>query len=223
MRKSFLTFSTALLLVAPSAIEAQGFGVAGRVGTLGLGGEVAIGLTDKFVVRGGLGFMPFELTATIDDIDFTLTLPEKWMTLGADIYLNGSFRIGGGMLFKPDDPILTGEVLSGATIEIGDEIYTSTEVSQLTGVLDSKDRAPYVLIGFGRHTAGGVGLFLDLGAAFMGEPVVSLTATGDPAVVGSPEFQSELRKQETNIEDDLGSYIKVWPILNLGLRIGVGG
>jgi hypothetical protein len=222
MRKSILTLSTALLLVVPAAVSAQGFGIAGRAGTLGVGGEVALGLTDAFVIRGGLGLIPFEPTATIDDIEFTLKLPEKWMTIGADIYLGGSFRIGGGMLFKPDDPTLTGEIVGGS-VEIGDTTYTSTEVSQLTGVLDSKDQAPYVLIGFGRHTASGIGLFLDLGAAFIGEPEVRLDATGNSTIIGSSEFQSELRKQETNIEDDLGSYIKVWPILNIGLRIGVGG
>ena len=62
-----------------------------------------------------------------------------------------------------------------------------------------------MLIGFGRHAASGVGLFLDLGAAFIGEPNVSLEATGNPAIVGSSAFQTELRKQERNIEDDLGS------------------
>jgi len=137
MRKSILTLSTALLLVVPVAVSAQGFGIAGRAGTLGLGAEVALGLSDKFVIRGGLGLMPFEPSATIDDIDFTLTLPEKWITIGADIYLGGSFRIGGGMLFKPDDPTITGEIVGGS-VEIGDQIYTSTDVSQLTGVLDAK-------------------------------------------------------------------------------------
>ena len=50
-----------------------------------------------------------------------------------------------------------------------------------------------------------------------------LEATGDATIITSSEFQEDLRKQETSIEDDLGSYIKVWPILNIGLRIGVGG
>ena len=92
------------------------------------------------------------------------------------------------MLFKPDDPTLTGEIVGGS-VEIGDMTYTSTEVSQLTGVLDSKDQAPYVLIGFGRHTASGIGLFLDLGAAFIGEPEVRLDATGNSTIIGSSEFQ----------------------------------
>ena len=81
----------------------------------------------------------------------------------------------------------------------------------------------HLLIGFGKHTSTGIGLFLDLGAAFIGEPVVSLDATGNSTLIGTSEFQAELRKQEINIENDLGSYIKVWPIINIGLRIGVGG
>ena len=222
MKKCILTLATALLLVVPAAVSAQGFGLAARAGTLGVGPEAALGLTDAFVIRAGIGLMPFEPTATIDDIEFTLTLPEKWISIGADIYLGDTFRIGAGMLFKPDDPTLTGEIVGGS-VQIGDVTYTSTDVAQLTGTLDSKDSAPYVLIGFGKHTSTGIGLFLDLGAAFIGEPVVSLGATGNSTLIGTSEFQAELRKQEINIENDLGSYIKVWPIINIGLRIGVGG
>ena len=221
MKKCVLTLSAALLLVVPAAVSAQGLGLAARAGTLGVGPEVALGLSDGFVIRGGIGVTPFEPTVTIDDIPFTLTLPDRWITIGADIYLGGTFRIGGGMLFKSGDPMLAGEITGSTTI--GDVTYTSTEVSQLTGTLDSKDRAPYVLLGFGKHTSTGIGLFLDLGVAFLGESEVALAATGDPAVVNSPEFQAELRKQETNIEDDLGQYIKMWPILSIGVRIGVGG
>lgn len=223
MRKSILTLSTALFLAVPAAVSAQGLGIAARAGTLGVGAEIALGLTDAFVIRGGLGLTPLEPSLTIDDIDFTLTLPETWFNVGADLYLGGSFRIGGGMLFKADDFSIVGEITGSTTIEIGDERYDATQVSQLRGTLDSEKQAPYVLIGFGKHTSSGIGLFLDLGAAFLGDSNVILTATGDPAVVNSPEFQAELRKQETNIEDDFASYIKIWPIVNIGLRIGVGG
>ena len=37
-----------------------------------------------------------------------------------------------------------------------------------------------------------------------------------------PDKDEHHEKQEANIEGDLGSYTKVWPILNIGLRIGVG-
>ncbi len=223
MRKSLVAYSAAALLLAPSLLSAQGFGVAARAGSIGLGAEAAVGLSSNFVVRGGLGLMPFEPSATIDDIDFTITLPESWYNIGADLYLGGSgFRIGGGMLFKPDDPTMKGEVTASGTITIGDTPYGFSDVAQLNGTLDSKDSAPYVLIGFGKHTSAGIGLFVDLGAAFIGEPNVLLSATGNPDIVGSAEFQAELRKQEQNTEDDLGSYLKLWPILNVGLKIGFG-
>ena len=221
MRKCVLTLSAALLLAAPTALSAQGFGLAARAGTLGVGPEAALGLTDALVIRGGIGLTAFEPSVTIDDIPFTLTLPPRWVTIGADIYLSGTFRIGGGMLFKSEDPMLLAE--NTGSIDIGDMTYTSDQVSQLTGTLDSEDQAPYVLIGFGKHTSTGIGLFLDLGAAFLGESEVLLEATGDATIITSSEFQEELRKQETSTEDDLRSYIKVWPILNIGLRIGVGG
>jgi len=221
MRKSLLALSTAAIVALPGALTAQGFGVAARAGTLGLGAEAAVGLSDALVLRGGLGLMPLEPSATIDDIDFTLTLPETWFNVGADLYLSGSVRIGGGMMFKPDDPTLVAEITGTQTITIGDQTYSASELVQVDGILDSKDQAPYVLIGFGKHTKSGIGLFLDLGAAFIGEPTVSLTASGP--VANEASVQAELRKQETNIENDLGTYLKVWPIINIGLKIGVGG
>jgi hypothetical protein len=223
MKKSLLALTAAAALAVPAALSAQGFGIAGRVGTLGAGAEAALGITNAVVIRGGVGLMPLEPSTTIDNIDVTLTLPETWANIGLDLYLAGSFRIGGGILFKPDDPTIVGEIAASTTVDIGDKTYTASDVAEIRGTFDSKNAAPYVLIGFGKHTSSGIGLFLDLGAAFIGEPNVSLTATGNPAVVGSGEFQSELRKQEQNFEDDLGSYIKVWPILNIGIRIGIGG
>lgn len=223
MRKPLLLLTLSALFAAPVALEAQGFGIAGRAGTLGLGVEGALGLGSSVVVRGGLGLMPLEPTTTIDDIEFTVGLPDNWYNVGADFYLGGSFRIGAGMLFKPDDPTLTGELSGTASVTIGDKTYTRSDVAVLNGVLDSKDSAPYVVLGFGKHTSSGVGLFLDLGAGFMGEPEVLLSAEGDPTIVNSAEFQAELRKQEQQTEDDLGSYLKVWPIINLGVKIGLGG
>lgn len=223
MRKSLVAVAAAALLLVPAAASAQGFAIAGRAGSLGLGAEAALGLSPNFALRGGLSLLPLEPTATIDDIEFTIGLPDTWYNIGADLYLGGGFRIGGGMLFKPDDPTLTGELAASGTIEIGNKTYTASDVARLDGVLDSKDSAPYVLIGFGRHTRPGIGLFVDLGVAFLGEPDVLLSAQGNPEVVNSADFQAELRRQEQNTEDDLGSYLNLWPILNVGLKIGLGG
>lgn len=229
MNKRLLVVTAAALIALPGALAAQGIGVAGRAGTLGIGAEGAVGLTDAFVIRGGIGLMPLELKNPSfwepgADVDATLELPKTWYNIGVDLYLGGGFRVGGGMLFKPDDPTLTGSLTGSATIDIGGTKYTATDVAEVVGTLNSKNSAPYALIGFGKHTAKGFGLFLDLGVAMLGDPQVALEATkGTPAVINSSTFQSRLRTEEQTIEDDFGKYLKFWPILNLGIKLGVGG
>lgn len=206
-----------LALPAPSL--AQGIGLGARVGTMGVGGEVAVGLTERLVVRGGIGLIPLEPSATFDDIDVTLELPRTWYNAGIDVYLNGAMRIGGGMLFKPDDPELVGTF--NQSQDIGGTIFTPAEIGTLTGVIDSSDSVPYVLLGFGRHTAPGFGLFIDLGVAFLGDPDVRLDAEGG-TLSGAPATRDALDQEAQNFEDDMRAYLRFWPILNLGLRIGLG-
>lgn len=227
MKKSLWVLTAAALIALPLGASAQGIGIAGRAGTLGIGAEGALGLTDGLVIRGGLGLMPLELKNPSfwdpgDGVDITLTLPKTWFNIGADLYLGGGFRIGGGMLFKPDNPSLTGSLTQSGSIDIGGQTYTFSEVAEITGTLESKKQAPYALIGFGKHTRAGIGLFLDLGVAMLGEPDLRLEARGNPAVVNSAAFQSRLRAEETEVEEDIGQYLKFWPILNIGVKLGIG-
>ncbi len=227
MRRFLPALTTAALILAPAGLAAQGFGVAGRAGTLGVGAEGALALSEGFVLRGGASLLPVEIDPTSfwdvgSDVEATLKLPETWYNIGADLYLGGVFRIGGGLLFKPDDPTLDARLTGTASIEIGGQTYTASDVAQVTGTLKSKSTAPYVLIGFGKHTKTGIGLFLDLGVALLGDPEVQLSATGNPTVVNSSEFQSRLRSEEQSLQDDAGTYLKLWPIVNIGLKIGVG-
>ncbi|MHB1194597.1 MAG: hypothetical protein ACYC6F_16350 [Longimicrobiales bacterium] len=228
MKRSLFALTAAALLALPAALSAQGFGIAARAGTLGVGAEAAVGVTDAFVIRGGIGLLPVELKNPSfwepgEDVDATLKLPKTWYNIGADLYLGGGFRVGGGMLFKPDDPTLTGALTGNASIDIGGTTYTATDVAEVVGTLKSKSSAPYALIGFGKHTKTGIGLFLDLGVAMLGDPDVSLEATkGNPTIINSATFQARLRQEEQTIEDDFGSYLKLWPILNIGIKLGIG-
>lgn len=217
--RPFVLLIAACAAVPPSA-GAQSLGIAGRVGTLGLGGEAAIGLTDRLVIRGGLGLTPsmLEPRATFDDLEVDLILP-NWYNVGVDLYLNGAMRLGGGVLFKSDDPSLVGEF--NAPQDIGGTTFTPDEIGKLEGVIDSSDRVPYVLLGFGKHTAPGIGLFLDLGVAFLGEPDVRLTSSGG-TLSNDPTMQNALDQEAEDFEADMRTYLRFWPILSLGLRMGLG-
>lgn len=212
-----LALSILVASLAPSAALAQGLGLGGRVGTLGLGGEVAVGLTDRIVVRGGLGFVPYDPPLTFGDLDVELSLPTVY-NVGIDLYLNGAFRIGGGVLFRSEDPEVTG-TFQGPQ-EIGGTTFTPQELGTLTGVFDANDRAPYILIGFGRHTAEGAGLFIDLGVAFVGEPDVRLSASGGMLSDDTDPLRSALDGEAAEFEADMREYLKLWPILSIGFRLG---
>lgn len=220
MLKRAFTFWIVVASTGPAAAMAQGLGVGGRVGTLGLGGEAAVGLTDRLVIRGGVGVVPVEPTMTFGDVEVSLSLPTVY-NVGVDLYLNSALRIGGGMLFRSADPEVTGEFSEPQ--DIGGTTFTPVELGTLTGVFDSNDSAPYVLIGFGRHTAAGVGLFVDFGVAFMGDPDVRLDASGgsrDPDTDAT--LRNALDQEAMEFEDDMRGYLKVWPILSIGVRLGAG-
>jgi len=222
MRTILLALVTIAGLALPHTLSAQGLALAGRAGTLGLGAEAAVGLGERLALRGGVGLLPFEPSVTIEDIDFTLSLPDTWFNIGADLYLGGGFRLGGGMLFKSDDPSIDGRPTE--SVEIGGRDYTPEEIGNIVGTFDSGSSAPYVLLGFGRHVLSGIGLFADFGVAFMGEQEVGLEApnTNFDTQIEEEEFRARLEEEERDFEEDAGSYLDYWPILNIGVKIGLG-
>ena len=199
--------------------SAQAIGLGARVGTLGLGAEAAVDLGERVVVRGGVGFNPVDFDQSFSEIDVTAELP-TWYNIGLDAYLNGALRIGAGMLFKPDDPTLFGVFTQDQ--RIGGQTFTPQQIGRMVGVIDSRDQVPYALIGFGKHTAPGIGLFVDFGLAFMGQPDFQLDAVGGSLNSQSGPLRDALDREEQEFEDDAGAYLRFWPIVNLGLRFGVG-
>ena len=217
------TFAVRVVLLAiflgfPRSASAQ-VGVGVRVGTLGLGADVAFAMSPNVQLRGGVGIQPVNPTFTISDIQYTVNLPSSFINVGLDLFpTGGGFRVGGGVLYKPDDTSIGG-TLSGA-VDIGGRSYPGSDVGTLIGAVSSKSMAPYVMIGFGKHASRGIGLFLDVGAAFVGEQTLTLTANG--LVASGAQFKADLESQRMDTEDSLNK-LKIYPMVNLGLRIGVGG
>lgn len=217
-RVSAALLACAAVLGAISSPVAGQLGLAARAGTLGIGGEAAINLSDRVVARGGLGLTGYSITTSFDDVRVELSLPEHWYNVGLDLYVNRALRVGGGILFKTDDPTLEGR-LQGP-VDIGGRTFTPGEVGTLTGSLASRERAPYVLIGFGRHTDRGFGLSLDIGVAFTGDSRVSLQAEGG-TYPDQAELDARLDAEARDFEDHMKTYLRIWPILSLGLRLGL--
>lgn len=221
MRTRLLFFLTIVLIALPQALASQGLAVGVRAGTLGFGGDLALGVSENVVIRGGVGSFFLDFDGEMDGVDYTLTPPTLIANVGVDLYpTGGSFRFMAGLMFRDGDfQAETGPLADyEGSIEIGDNEYDQD--GQLLGTLVTKSTAPFVGIGFGRHTQSGFGVYMDFGVAFVGEADVNLSANGPIANV--PGFQEDLDKEIQAIEDDNASYLKYWPILSFGLKLPLG-
>ncbi|MCI0433219.1 MAG: hypothetical protein L0271_06170 [Gemmatimonadetes bacterium] len=197
-------------------VAGQGIAFSGHAGTLGVGGDVSIGLGRQLAVRAGANVQPWEPSREYSGVDFTLELPSPTYTGMVDWHPGGSvFRISGGAVHFGSSTEVT--AVPVAPVEIGNTTYQPSQVGTLSGRLETREIAPYVGLGFGKAPGrSGVGLALDLGVAWQGEPEVTLASNGPLA--SDPAFMQELAREEQNIEEDAKA-IRFYPVLSLGLVI----
>ncbi|MYG80307.1 MAG: hypothetical protein F4187_00375 [Gemmatimonadetes bacterium] len=219
-----LLIAVAMALV-PRAADAQ-VTIGGRAGTLGLGAELVVITNEVVSLRAGAGFAGFDADVTSlfrleDNRQGSLAVPKSMYTLGLDFAV-GNFRIGGGVLYKERNPVYALNLGDGARIDIGGSTYTQPEVTSLTTTLVSREWAPYALVGLGQPVARGLGLFLDVGVAFLGDSDLAMSATGQGRVVASRRFRRDLDTERQNVRNDAGDLVKYWPILSMGVQFGFG-
>jgi hypothetical protein len=209
----------AALFVLPMSVSAQsiGVGIAARAGSLGLGGEAAVNVTRFLGVRAGIGALPLSYKGDVDEINYHIQSTSPMKNIGVDFY-PGFFdvRVGGGLLFisKPT----TFDARYSGTVMINGQPYTDAEVGDLVGRVDHGGAAPYAIIGLGRQTNKGLGIFFDLGAAFLEEQRFHYTVTG--VLQNDQAFQQELAAEAQRVEDEVNKYVKVYPILSAGIKFG---
>lgn len=220
MKMSIVGGLLLLLLAVPQGAQAQSLGIGARAGFQGFGGEAAIELSRSLVLRGGYGVFPVDFTGDYSGVSYTVTPPSSIGTVGIDIYPGGrGFRLMAGLMNRSGDVELeSGDLAEGGPVEIGDGEYD--QAGFITGILKTTSTAPFVGIGFGRHTTPGLGLFLDFGVAFVGDPEVRLDASGP--IRDAPGFMEDLQREEREIEDAGGSFLKYWPVFSVGIKLGIG-
>ncbi len=226
MRKFVLVLTVGIVLDMPSA-AAQGFAVGVRAGTLGLGPEFAVLVNELMTVRAAASIQGFDANLTsvsglASDRKGVLYVPKSVYTVGVDFSV-ANVRLGGGMMYRKEDPSYAIRLDAGAAINIGQGEYMEPAVGVLTTSLRAESWAPYVLLGLGQHSADGFGLFVDLGVAFLNESTLQMSASGDSAVINSRAFDADLRAEEASVIEDAGDLLGFWPILSVGLRYGLGG
>jgi len=214
MRKVLGVLLVSAIAALPGSLPAQvGIGLAGHVGTMGLGLDAAISPAPGFGLRAGANIMPVEINGSFSDVDFSVELQSPQFMALVDLYPAGGFRLSGGLRYSSSSIVLTGDVTQ--TVDLGG---TSYSLDSLVGTIVTTDIAPYFGIGFGNPAASRFGFFVDLGVAYQGAPELGLEAFGNATTV--PGFATDLEEERIDIEDNLKKYFKFYPVLSLGFSIG---
>ncbi len=219
MKNTLLAVALVTLGVGTVATDAQvgpQIGVAGHVGTLGLGLDVAVALHSRVGVRVGANFFPTTLDATASQVSYTIDMPSPTFTGLVDLYIAGPLRLSGGVMYSSNNIALEGG--APGSIEVGGITYPGSDVGTLRGEIVTRKLSSYLGLGIGNPATSKFGFFLDIGAGFHGTPAFALTADG--TLASDPTFQANLESERQEIEDDL-SQLTIYPVVSIGMSLRV--
>ncbi|NTU94016.1 MAG: hypothetical protein HGA56_08390 [Chlorobiaceae bacterium] len=202
---------------SPAAFAGTGDIAAGiKGGTLGIGGEVTVGVLPGINFRTGYQAFNYSGDSRRSDIDYDYKLKLKNIPLLVDwqpLPITG-FRITAGAMINNTKVDATGK--AQGTYDIGGTTYSAAEIGTLTGKIDFNSFAPYAGIGWGNAVNSHFPLTFscDIGVLFQGTPRVSLAATGP--IASDPTFQAELAEEKASIKDKTDGF-RYYPVVSFGV------
>lgn len=214
----FLLAGATALGPRPAAGQGFGLGASVHAGSLGLGARMSTALFGSPLrLRAGFDYQPMDIEVSLSDVTYAIDLPSPSLTALLDWHPGGgSFRVSGGAVHFSSSLELS--ATPTASVEIGNQAYEPAEIGSLVGGLATSESGPYAGIGWGHRSGRRLGLSLDLGVVYHGVPEVTLRATGPIADV--PAFRSQLELEIDEISDVV-SIARVYPVLNLGIAVGL--
>ena len=201
-----------LFSLAGTAAADNDFGVGVQAGTLGIGVEGTWRPLPYMDLRVGINNYDYDADGSQAGVNYdaTLNLDTAYATANFRFPLS-PLRFTAGLYSNGNE--LNMVSADSPDFEIGNTTFTSAEVGTLTSTTSFGSTAPYVGIGYDFSLFGKVGMNLDLGILWQGEPEVSLTADG--LLANDPGFLSELEAERRQLEDEVSDY-KAWPVATLG-------
>lgn len=191
-----------------TAPHSSPFSIGAEGGTTGFGPVVNFRLAERFSLSLAHGRLDGDFDdAEGTDIKYDGEVDMNNTTLIANWYPSKSgFHLSAGAALVDNEIAITGRPDDDTTITIGDNEYTSTEVSSITGnVVNDNSIAPYVGMGWTWNLGqSGFSLMASVGVIVSDQYETTLSAEG--TVVDEPEFILDLRKEEKEISDSLEFY-----------------
>ncbi len=201
-----------LLLMSLNASADHDIWMGIKAGTLGLGVEAAWKPIPWFDVRVGANQFDYDDTGSQAGVNYDgeLALETFYATANFSFPLS-PMRFTAGLFSNGNELNLVSR--DTPALEIGDTVYPGDAVGTLRSTTSFSSTAPYAGIGFDFEAFDKVGVNLDFGVLWQGDPDVTLTADG---ILGSdPGFLDDLEQERQELEDEVDDY-KAWPVVSIG-------
>ena len=201
-------------------VNAGGVGATVKVGTLGIGADLTVGVNEAANLRFGVNALNLDIDIESDDEESSSSTAEEinlefsLMTAAAlvDWHLfHGHLRLTCGVMLNNNEFDLTAP---GDSVELNGRDYT---VTSLSGNVTFDSIAPYAGIGGGNAVGedGRWSFAWDLGVMFQGDPDVTLSATAS-----NPTQQAlvdaAIAEEIKDIEDDTDA-MSMYPVVMIGI------
>ncbi len=190
--------------------------VGAKIGTLGIGGDLTLGVNEYLNLRGGGSWASLSISRKIQDVDYDLDLDLTTFPILLDVHpFANNFRVSGGMILHSQAKAKL-KATPDKEVTIGDHKYPAAAVGTLSGAIESaRQVAPYIGIGYGNAVGSDACLsfIFDLGVAFQ---TYDVALTADGPAMAFPEFREDLQKEQEKIQDDADSF-KIYPVLAFGI------
>ncbi len=216
MTKRIVVVMAIILFIFSATCYSQGPSVVLKTSALGAGVELENSFTDSIGARIGANYFSYDYDGEEDDIDYEFDVTLMSALAAIDWHpFKGKFRISAGAIYNGNE--VEGTAKSSATYVVGDATYNASQVGTFKAEIEYNDFAPF--LGFGWDTTygkkkSGFGFLFEVGAIYQGSPDIDLSANG--SLSNNATFQSNLQKEEDNLQDDLDDY-KVYPFVTIGI------
>jgi hypothetical protein len=211
-----MVFATLALFACATA--SADFGVGVKAGTLGLGAEARWSPLPWLDFRFGANSYDYEDNGSQAGINYDATLAlDNYYATGNFRFPLSPFRVTAGAFSNGNEFRMQSQDNGNTTIDIGGSTFDASDVGILQSVTSFSSTSPYLGVGYDFEIFGKVGLNLDFGVLWQGDPEVTLEASGlatAPADVQAALIP-ELENERLELEDEVSDF-KAWPVVSLG-------
>jgi len=192
--------------------------VGGRVGSMGIGIDIAKQLKKDYNLRISFTGYQFEYESLRGNITYGFELDVGATGLLVDWHpFSGGLRVTAGIYSNTTKLDGLATPFEGG-YGIGDTNYSVDEVGELRADIDLGSTAPYIGFGWGYDIKDeGSGFALDIGILVQSSPKVEMTVSTPDNVpdAKADDLEPDLRKEELELEDAL-SYFRLFPVIMVG-------